>query len=85
MSIDNYSFGFCKIILNRPTVKRSLHQKKGDTIAVPDYEDSYITHAELRKKMGTPINNHDKLSNSTISDFGNSFNSDMKSFLSINA
>lgn len=83
MSAANYSFNFCKNILNKSSNKKTIPTKRGDIIAVPDYLDENLAIAlEGRKKVFTPVQQHDKLSNSTISDFGNSFNSDIKSFLS---
>ena len=83
MSTIDYSFNFCKSILKNSQKKRIIPPKKGDVIFVPEYtEEIPLLINPNRKKPETPLLQHDKLSNSTISDFGNSFNSDIKSFLS---
>ena len=80
---NNYSFKFCKIILNYQNNRKTLSTKRGDIIAVPEFIDEpSLPTINNRKKTATPIQQNDKFSTSTISDFGNSFNSDIKSFLS---
>lgn len=79
---NNYSFNFCKIILNYSSKRRSIPSKRGD-VTVPEFIDEpSMVIIDNRKKTQPPIQKNDKLSSSTISDFGNSFNSDIRSFLS---
>ena len=80
MSETSYDFSFCKSIMSRASSKRFLPAKKGDTIYVPDFIE--VGYGPIHVRESTPELNHEKLSNSTVSDFGNSFNSDIKSFLS---
>lgn len=78
-----YSFKFCKIIMNHTNNRKTLPTKRGDVVAVPEFIDEpSLVIINTRKKTSPPTQNHDKLSSSTTSDFGNSFNSDIKSFLS---
>lgn len=84
MSDTNYAFNFCRNILINQEKRKTIQNKKGDVIRVPEFNQDIISLLPCtnRNSTDTLIPNHDKLSNSTISDFGNSFNSDMRAFLS---